>query len=108
MKFQNCLRAAVQRCQVGSEKITIKSSLLQTVGAESEVDMLNRTPTTSETDRVEIIAQVCGVDTSVAHDIDYLRRLERRIITAAKNHPHIRDFKVENRALENQLAKLEK
>jgi len=70
--------------------------------------MLNRTQTTSETDRVEIIAQVCGVDTSVAHDIDYLRRLERRIITAAKNHPHIRDFKVENRALENQLAKLEK
>lgn len=62
----------------------------------------------SETDRVEIIAQVCGVETSVAHDIDYLRCLERRIIAAAKKYPHIRDFKVDNRALERQLADLER
>ncbi len=55
-----------------------------------------------------MIAQVAGVDISVAHDIDYLRCLERRIIAAAKKHPHVRDFHVDNRALENQLAKLER
>lgn len=61
-----------------------------------------------ETDRIDAIAKELGVETSVADDIDYLRCMERRIVAAAKRHPHLRDFDVRNEALEAQLEALEK
>lgn len=64
-------------------------------------------PEKDRLDRIEMIAQVAGVSISVAHNIEYLRQLERRIVAAAKKNPQINTFHVDNHALEFQLVKLE-
>lgn len=64
--------------------------------------------TSTYTEKVEQVAQELGIENSVALDIIYLRECEHRIISAAKKHPHLRDFKVFNAELEEQLESLEK
>lgn len=61
----------------------------------------------THTEEVEQIAEELGIEFSVALDIAYLRSLEARIVAAAKKYPKMRDFLVENVALEDQLKGLE-
>jgi hypothetical protein len=52
---------------------------------------------------IERLAKELGVSESVAMDIDYLRSFEKRIIEAAKAHPEVISFHVDNDLLEKQL-----
>ena len=62
------------------------------------------------TDQMVALAQELGVDVSVAMDIDYLRRLEARVLNIAKREPNFRGceniynapFEVELEGLENK------
>ena len=55
------------------------------------------------TEEMARLAKELGVSESVAMDIDYLRSYEKRIIEAAKSHPEIISFHVDNAILEEQL-----
>jgi hypothetical protein len=61
----------------------------------------------TETERIDKIAEECGISFSVADDVDYLRTLERRIVAAARGNPGVVNFPVYNESLEDFISGLE-
>ena len=61
----------------------------------------------TRTEEAEEIARTLGVEFSVALDVLYLRGLEHRVVSVARNHSALRDFPVLHESLEQFLESYE-